>query len=326
MQCTIVYAPLFSPKELIIFSDRSITQITGYGLKMPLLYFSACCYYSRVVDILKHKPTLCLWKSMKVWLLTLTELDQIWRSVPPTPFLNKWAFYRIMVLECIDWPQRGCTLPSLENVKPVMGSTQWGCDWHVLRAFWGSGCTLLRVLPWWEASCGTPDRPNRAVPHEAQTPIKLHLIWGLVTSMPLAWCQSASTAHEAVCLSAHVSVALNITVTNKSMERPKGFCRDGVSPRKVLMNMVVVCHPHHRLKLAPDSASGWVSVFVALCKEHSNQNHCPGKKIFPIQQLMMWVHVSGSLLLTSGGFGSGPPPWSFPEAISLIAPALPSVT
>lgn len=41
---------------------------------------------------------------------------------------------------------------------------------------------------------------------------------------------------------------------------------------------------------------------------------------------MMWAHVSGSLLLTGRGFGSGPPPWSFPEAITLIAPALPSVT
>lgn len=40
----------------------------------------------------------------------------------------------------------------------------------------------------------------------------------------------------------------------------------------------------------------------------------------------MWAHVSGSLLLTGRGFGSGPPPWSFPEAITLIAPALPSVT
>lgn len=128
--------PYFLPNRwLFNFNDGSIMQTIVYGLKMLLLYFSACCCYSWVLNMLKYMPTLCLWKSMEVWPLTLTELDQIWRSVPPTPFLNKWAFYRIMVLERIDWPQLGCTLPSLENVKPVMGWTQWGCDWHVPRAF-----------------------------------------------------------------------------------------------------------------------------------------------------------------------------------------------
>lgn len=128
LQCTVVYAPLFSRKELVVFNVRSVTQTVVYGLKRLLLYFSACCCYSWAVTILKHMPTLCLWKSMEVWPLTLTELEQICRSAAPTPFLNKWAFYRIMVLERIDWPQLGCTLPSLENVKPVMGWTQRGCD------------------------------------------------------------------------------------------------------------------------------------------------------------------------------------------------------
>lgn len=51
-----------------------------------------------------------------------------------------------MVLEHIDWPQPGCTSPSLKTVKPVMGWTQWGLDWHVPGAFGAQGCTLLRVL------------------------------------------------------------------------------------------------------------------------------------------------------------------------------------
>lgn len=40
----------------------------------------------------------------------------------------------------------------------------------------------------------------------------------------------------------------------------------------------------------------------------------------------MWAQISGSFLLTGEGFGSGPPLWSSPETIILLAPALPSVT
>lgn len=144
---------------------------------------------------------------------------------------------------------------------------------------------------------------------------------GTATSMWWALCRSARTVHKALCFPAHaggtvpvpqgqstaqnaagcskmamwktvniilsycllyVSVALNTTMTKVSTERPVGLCRDGVSPREVLMNMSAICQPHHHLKSAPASSGGWVSVFVALCKEHSNQNHCPGKKIFPI--------------------------------------------
>ena len=141
----------------------------------------------------------------------------------------------------------------------------------------------------------------------------------MATSMRWALCWSVRMAHKAVCFPAHagrtvptlggqctaqnaagcskmamwknvdiilsycllyVSVALNITMSKVSTERPVGLYRDGVSPREVLMNTSDICQPHHHLKSAPASFSGWVSVFVALCKEHSNQNHCPGKKSF----------------------------------------------
>lgn len=105
--------------------------------------FSACCYYSWVVNILKLVPTLCIWKSMEVWPFTLTALDELGRSAPPTLFLNKWAFCRIMVLERIDWPQRGCALPSLQNMKPRLSWAQ-GCAQYA-EGFGAEGCALCRA-------------------------------------------------------------------------------------------------------------------------------------------------------------------------------------
>lgn len=183
--------------------------------------------------------------------------------------------------------------------------------------FRAQGCTLLRELQRWKASQGTPDRPGMTVLHGAQTSTSLHLLcrdgdldvmgfvpvcedgaqgsvfpcprWG--NSACAAGAQNAAGCSKmamwknvniilSYCL-LYVSVALNITMTKVSTERPVGLCRDGVSPREVLMNMSAIRQPHHHLKSAPASSGGWVSVFVALCKEHSNQNHCPGKKSFP---------------------------------------------
>lgn len=192
--------------------------------------------------------------------IDFTELDQNWRSVPPTPFLNKWEFYRIMVLEHIDWPQPGCTSPSLETVKPVMGWTQWGCDWHVPRAFGAQGCTLLRVLQ--GGRCPRRHPAGLACQHcmEHEHPQPCLCSVGLVTSTWRAlvllckdstqgcvslptWGDSARAGgtdralHKMLQDSAewwcgkpyylpHVSVALN----RVRAERPVGFCRGDVSP------------------------------------------------------------------------------------------------
>lgn len=78
----------------------------------------------------------------------------------------------------------------------------------------------------------------------------------------------------------YASVALNITIAKVSVERPVGLCRGCVSPKEVLMNLSAICQPHHLLKSASALPSGWLSVFVARCRAHSDQNQCPGEKPF----------------------------------------------
>lgn len=138
---------------------------------------------------------------MEVWPLTLQSWIRTEGLCPPTPFLNKWEFYRIMVLEHIDWPQPGCTSPSLETVKPVMGWTQWGCDWHVPRAFGAQGCTLLGVLQPWEG--GVTGDTRQAWHDTTACSTNIHnpasALWGCWPQCDGLLCCSARTEHEAVC-------------------------------------------------------------------------------------------------------------------------------
>lgn len=88
-------------------------------------------------------------------------------------------------------------------------------------------------------------------------------------------CQHLFVLLPSLCIS-----SVNTTITKVSMERPVGSHRDGVGPSEVLMNISDTCQPHYCLKSASALFGGWVSVFVALCKEHSNQSQCPRKKSF----------------------------------------------
>jgi len=178
--------------------------------------------------------------------------------------------------------------------------------------FGGQGCTLLRVLQWWEVSQGTPNRPGSSTLHGAdihkpasalrgwqprcdelcaglrgrhtRLRVCLPMPGGQCTTQNAAGCSKMAMWENIDIIWSYflfyASVALNITMAKVSMERPVGLCRDRVSPREVLTNMSAICQPHHRLKSAAALSGGWVSIFVSLCKERSNQNHCPGKKAF----------------------------------------------
>lgn len=94
--------------------------------------------------------------------------------------------------------------------------------------------------------------------------------------------QNAAGRSKTVIVVLLPSLALNVITAQVSMERPAGLRSDAVSPRGVPMSRSATRQPPHHLKSASASASARASLFVALCKEHSNHNHRPGKKTFPI--------------------------------------------
>lgn len=77
----------------------------AYGLRMLLLYFFCLLLLFLGCEYFKARANSLHLKINGSLAIIVTALDQLGRSAPPTLFLNKWAFCRIMVLERIDWPQ-----------------------------------------------------------------------------------------------------------------------------------------------------------------------------------------------------------------------------
>lgn len=117
--------PYFLPSTgLFISNDSSIMRTMAYGLRMLLLNFFCLLLLFLGCEYFKARANPLHLKINGSLAIIVTALDQLGRSTPPTLFLNKWAFCRIMVLERIDWPQWGCASSSLENMKPRVSWAQ----------------------------------------------------------------------------------------------------------------------------------------------------------------------------------------------------------